>query len=539
MRRVRAAVWSVLAGALVWGALVLPTTWTDLDVGSLLRLPVLGLAVVALLLLVPRAATAIGVLLALVVIGKVLDIGFSAVMDRPFHPVHDWPNLERGHDVLADWIGPGRAQAVVVALVVATVLVVVLLVPATRRVAHVVGAHRRGAVAVVVAGAVVVVAGASVRGSGVVTDRTVDFVAGQARAAVADLRDDEVFARQIASDPWAGRTDLLDELAGKDVLLVFVESYGRSAIADPEIAKGVTPVLDAGEEALGRAGVEARSGWLTSPTFGAGSWLAHATLQSGRWVDTDRRYEQLLGSERLTLTRVFDEAGWRTGFVLPAVETEPAATSSSPWPPAHDFYGADRLHTGDELGYRGPELGWGDIPDQYTLGWFRQEVQSESGPPVMAQIDLVSSHNPWPLPPPVVSWEGLGDGSVLACMPQCADEEPDDVRSRYAASIGYSLESVISFVAEHPDPDLVVVLVGDHQPWAYVTGEAPTHDVPVTLIAGDPTVLSRTAGWGWTPGLTPAGDAPVWRMHAFRDRFLQAFSGGGGAASWPDSPARE
>lgn len=161
----------------------------------------------------------------------------------------------------------------------------------------------------------------------------------------------------------------------------------------------------------------------------------------------------------------------------------------------------------------------------------------------MAQIDLVSSHNPWPLPPPLEPWADLGDGSVLACMPQCAvghtDGGADDVRSRYAASIGYSLESVISFVAEHPDPDLVVVLVGDHQPWAYVTGDAPTHDVPVTLIAGDPTVLSRTAGWGWTPGLTPAGDAPVWRMHAFRDRFLQAFFGGGGAASWPDSPARE
>ena len=29
--------------------------------------------------------------------------------------------------------------------------------------------------------------------------------------------------------------------------------------------------------------------------------------------------------------------------------------------------------------------------------------------------------------------------------------------------------------------------------------------------------------WGWQPGLRPAPDAPVWRMDAFRDRFLSAF----------------
>jgi hypothetical protein len=36
-------------------------------------------------------------------------------------------------------------------------------------------------------------------------------------------------------------------------------------------------------------------------------------------------------------------------------------------------------------------------------------------------------------------------------------------------------------------------------------------------------VLDRVAGWGWTDGLRPAADAPVWRMDAFRDRFLTAF----------------
>jgi hypothetical protein len=142
----------------------------------------------------------------------------------------------------------------------------------------------------------------------------------------------------------------------------------------------------------------------------------------------------------------------------------------------------------------------------------------------MAEVNLVSSHNPWPHPPPMLPWDEVGDGSAYACMPGCADEGLDDVRSRYAASISYSLESVISFVVEHPDPDLVIVLVGDHQPWRYVTGEDSSHDVPATLIAADTAVLDRTSSWGWTPGMMPAPDAPVWRMDTVQERFIRAFS---------------
>jgi hypothetical protein len=36
--------------------------------------------------------------------------------------------------------------------------------------------------------------------------------------------------------------------------------------------------------------------------------------------------------------------------------------------------------------------------------------------------------------------------------------------------------------------------------------------------------MRRIAGWGWVDGLRPVPSAPVWRMSAFRDRFLDAFS---------------
>ena len=57
------------------------------------------------------------------------------------------------------------------------------------------------------------------------------------------------------------------------------------------------------------AGFSARSGWLTSPTFGGGSWFAHSTLLSGLWVDNQQRYRSLTGSDRFTLTGAFHRAG--------------------------------------------------------------------------------------------------------------------------------------------------------------------------------------------------------------------------------------
>jgi hypothetical protein len=85
------------------------------------------------------------------------------------------------------------------------------------------------------------------------------------------------------------------------------------------------------------------------------------------------------------------------------------------------------------------------------------------------------------------------------------------------------LNTLVSFVQHYGDDNLVLVVLGDHQPAKIVTGENPSHDVPISVIAHDPAVLDRIAGWGWEIGLRPGRRAPVWRMDAFRDRFLRAF----------------
>lgn len=535
MRQVRfGGVVSVLACVLVWFALVVPNEPGRIGVGAFVSIPLGGIVIVVLALVLPPrarrpAAALTGVLLGLLVLLKLLDLGFYAVLDRPFDALNDWGYLGPAVDVLSSWIGRAGAVLVVIAAGLLVVAVVTVLPLSVVRLSRVVAGHRTESTrAVIVLGTVWVLC--AVTGLRITPDTEIasadlaELTYDHVNRVRADLHDRRVFADEITDDRFddapAGR--MLTGLRGKDVLLVFAESYGRVAVEDPELSPRIDTVLDTGTERLASAGFSSRSAFLTSPTFGAASWLAHATMQSGLWVDSQQRYDQLLAEDRLTLTSAFDRAGWRTSFVLPADDED--------WPEGSWFYRFDSLYDARNLDYGGPELGWGGKPDQYTLSEFRRlELAPTNRAPVMAEIDLVSSHHPWTSPPPIVDWSRVGDGAVFDCMPECAEasaagpQGQDDVRAQYGASIEYTLRSLVSFVEAYPDPDLVLVVVGDHQPHSYVTGEGAGHDVPVTIVAHDPAVMRRISTWGWDAGMNPGADAPVWRMDSFRDRFLTAF----------------
>lgn len=499
---------TLVAVAAVWVALVLPDT-----PGDLVRLPAEALLLVAVALLPWRharraAAVAIGVLLGALVVFKAFDLGFEKILDRPFDPTVDWVYLGPGVGVLGDSIGVTAARATAVLAVVLVLAVLVAVPLATLRVTGAVAGHRRAAT--VLSGVVVLAAVAQV-GSTNAAVLAYDEVV-QVRS---DLADQRTFGREIDTDAYAGQPHLLQGLRGKDVLVVFVESYGRVAVQGTSFSPGVDAVLDDGTRRLRRAGYESRSAFLTSPTFGAASWLAHSTLQSGLWVDSQRRYEQLLGADRLTLTSAFERAGWRTVFDVPA--------NTRDWPEGEDFYGFDQLYDSRNVGYAGPQFGYAPMPDQFTLERLQElELSPADRPPVFGEIDLVSSHHPWAPSPLLVPWDRVGDGSVFDGSP--TQPSSSDVQTLYGQSIEYTMGTLVSWLEQHPDPNLVLLVLGDHQPHGYVTGPDPGHDVPVSVIAQDPSVVRRIAGWDWQPGIHPSPDAPVWPMDAVRDRFLAAFS---------------
>ncbi|WP_322937575.1 CDP-alcohol phosphatidyltransferase family protein [Nocardioides bizhenqiangii] len=533
---VRPAVVTAAAFVGLWVALALPNPATGLTPADLLRIPLEGLVLVAVALVLPHrprfwAAVGFGAVAGALLVLRVVNAGFDLVLDRPFDPLGDWGYFASGVDVLGDSIGDLAARLAAVGVVVLIAVVIVGLAGAAARVVRVAADHRpratRGVVALGTAWAVCAIAGIHVAGGAPVAAAgaaglAVDTV-DQVRAGLADSDD---FAEEIEADPFADVPDdqLLRGLRGKDVLLVFVESYGRSATRGSSYSPGVEEVLVDGTRRLTEAGYLTRSGYLTSPTFGAASWLAHATTQSGLWVDSERRYGQLLDSDRLTLARAFGRAGWRTVFDVPA--------NTEDWPEGEAFYGFDHIYDSRNVGYAGPEFGYALVPDQYTLEHLRrEELTGGDRPPLFAEVDLVSSHHPWTPPPPLVAWDEVGDGSVFEGTTEDAepvDQEADPAKAQqlYGRSIEYSWETLVSFLETYPDPDRVVVVLGDHEPWSFVSGDDAGRDVPITVIAQDGDVVRRTADWQWSPGLLPPADAPVWPMSELRDRLLTAFAGG-------------
>ena len=527
----RIARWTVttLAVLLVFFALVAPNQLSHYGLRSLLRIPLEGLIGAAIMLVLPAKARRIlavpvGVLLGLLTLLKFIDMGFYESLDREFNPVVDWFLLGDAVDFVRRSEGKAGAITAVVVAVLLVLAVLVFMVLAVLRLSRLLVGYRPQATRTIAALGVVWVLCAAL---GVHLRPGVPVAADEAAALTYDrgvvvydgLQDKRTFAADAAVDAFRGTPSdhLLTGLRGKDVMLTFVESYGRVALEDPVLGPQLAPLLDDGYRRLQAAGFSARSGFLTSPTFGGGSWLAHSTLLSGLWINGAPRYNNLLASDRFTLNKAFKQAGWHT------VSMEPAVTGS--WPESA-FYGYDKLYTARTMGYRGPLFNFASTPDQYTLEQFqRGERAAPNHPPTMAEIVLLSSHAPWAPLPKFMDWSALGDGRSYNAQGPWGPlpSTTSQIRAAFIHSIEYSLSTLLSYVETYGDKNLVLVFLGDHQPAPVVAGEGASRDVPITIVAHDPTVLDRIAGWGWQDGLRPDPHAPVWRMDSFRDRFLTAF----------------
>jgi phosphatidylglycerophosphate synthase len=518
---------TVLALLLVWAALVAPNHPEDLNLGAFARLPLELLVVVAVAALLPATprrvlALIVGTILSVIVLVKVLDVGFFTAFDRPFRPLDDTGYLGIGIETLGDAIGDSSAKLVVA--VAAALIVGLLAIPvlALLRVTRVAAGHRAWVLRAAAALGVVWVA-LRVVGAPVASSSAAALAVDEVQAVRAAVVSRAAFTRQIAHDRFGATPGnrLLTGLRGKDVLVLFVESYGRVAVQDSSFSPRIDALLERGAAQLRAAGFSSRSAFLTSPTFGGLSWLAHSTLQSGVTVNGEWRYDQVVKKGRITLTRAFQRAGWRAVGAMPG--------NRRAWPEGSSFYHYDRVYDRRNFGYRGPAFGLPPMPDQYTLlALQRRELAKRQRPPLFAEIDLISSHAPWTRIPPLIAWDDVGDGSIFDRLP--ADEsaglfgDAEQARAAYAHSIEYSLSTIFSFVQRYGDDDLVLVVLGDHQPSTVVTGhDEPSHDVPISVIAHDPKVMEQIAGWSWQDGMSPSPRAPVWPMAAFRDRFLTAF----------------
>ncbi|MGY3200241.1 sulfatase [Streptomyces sp. TE5632] len=530
---------TVMAGALLLFALLVPNRVERLTFEAFLRVPAEGILLATLLLALPpkpRRITAVvsGVLLGLLTVLKMVDMGFYQVLARPFDLVLDWILLEHAAEFVRESFGRGGQILAVIGLIVLFVALLVLMTLAAVRITNLMVRHRpaaaRTTLVLGVAWITCVTLGVQVTGVPLATKGTAEMLGNRVEQMRAGIKDGRVFRQQAAADAFADTPpdQLFTGLRGKDVLFTFIESYGRVAIDDPAMAEPVDAVLKEGTGTLEAAGFEARSGWLESPVTGAGSWLAHSTFLSGLWIKNQQRYRSLTTSDRMTLTNYFRKAGdWRTVGIVPGVRRA--------WPEGK-YFGLDHIYDSEHLGYQGPYFSWTPVPDQFSMEAFeRLEHGRKDREPIMAEIILASSHNPWSPNARMIDWDDLGDGSVFheikkeGTDPKEVWQDPERVRTEYRKSVEYSLRSLIGWMERYGDEDTVLVFLGDHQPVPTVTAGSTSKDVPISIVAKDPKVLDRVADWNWTDGLKPAPAAPRWGMDTFRDRFMTAYGPQGGS----------
>jgi hypothetical protein len=311
----------------------------------------------------------------------------------------------------------------------------------------------------------------------------------------------------------------LEALAGSDVLLVFLESYGSITYDRPEYVRALEPARERLAAALKETDRGVASAFVTSPTFGGQSVLAHLSLLSGIEVRDSARYALLMTQKRPTLVSAFKEAGYRTVAVMPGMRQD--------WPEGA-FYGFDEIYDSAKLHYGGPEFGWWRIPDEYTLAALdRRELRRQPRKPAFVFFPTVSTHIPFqPVPPLQPDWRRMlsprpyDAAQLRSALAQRADWT--HMGESYVSSVEYFLDVLASYLRERANDDLVLIVLGDHQPAAIVSGQGAPWDVPVHIITRRRDILEALERRGFRSGLTPTHPA-VGKMNELAIWLLEAF----------------
>jgi hypothetical protein len=308
-------------------------------------------------------------------------------------------------------------------------------------------------------------------------------------------------------------------VSGADVLLIFVESYGAVSYDRPEFARALAAPRADLNAAIRESGRRVVSAFVESPTFGGVSWLAHITLMSGVEVRDPHTNAVLMTQQRDTLVRAFSRRGFRTVALMPGLWQR--------WPEG-SFYGFDDIYGGERLAYRGPQFGWFSMTDQYALAKLDQlEIGRPSRQPLFVFFPTISTHTPFtPTPPYQADWPRmLTDRPYeLADIDRAYQDVEDwlNLSPGYAKALSYSYTSLAGYLRRPRERDFVMILIGDHQPPAAVSGERAPWDVPVHVIAGRAAVLDRLRASGFRDGLTPERPR-LGRMHELLPLLLNAF----------------
>jgi len=299
---------------------------------------------------------------------------------------------------------------------------------------------------------------------------------------------------------------------------MFVESYGAVTWQRQDFVDRLrTPRAQLARD-IRETGRSVVSGYVESPTYGGSSWFAHISLLSGLEIRDPNTNALLMTQQRETLVTAFARHGFRTVALMPGLWQA--------WPEGA-FYGFQEIYGGERLAYKGPEFGWWALPDQYTLAKLDELVARQPRRPLFVFFPTVSTHTPFtPTPPFQSDWVRLLSDHPFddRLIEQLFDNQPDwtNLSPSYGNAVAYAYEVIGGYLRKHTGRDVVLIVLGDHQPPALVSGTGQPWDVPVHIIASRPDILDRLKTLGFDDGLTPAA-GPISKMHDLLPILLDAF----------------
>jgi len=482
------------------------------------------LAVLVLLVLKGRAFLAARVLmisfLSLLLLLRMGNLVSRTAFGRGFNPIAEWHLVTQGWSLTAKTIGKTEAIALAVGGIVLLVLIAIFLYRGLGNLARLSKPSRRNTF---VAAAAVAAVGAGLMGLETYHKKNyhvgmVSFEELRSRIEYTHkkIKDQAEFTELMATDPIADSEPRFAALKGRDVIILFVESYGRTSTDSEQFADHAR--LKSVEAEITDAGLSVKSAWIDSPIRGGRSWLAHATVASGLPLTDHARFDRLITSDRKSLPVLFGEAGWETSVLLPVVK-------GVPWVEG-EWYQVDRFYDRDALEYQGKGFGYVTMPDQYTLTAFEEKVRATADYPLMAHIGLMDSHAPWGPLPIHQPWDTIGDGSVFDGTQRHGDThswaKPAPVRIAYGKAVDQTMKLIGEYLARYAD-DALFIIVGDHQPASVIDGWAPSAEVPMHIVTAEPELLERLPELNFNDGMRPHADSPALPMQSVRGMLSTVF----------------
>jgi hypothetical protein len=327
--------------------------------------------------------------------------------------------------------------------------------------------------------------------------------------------------KRLGKSPYAAyqRIALRDK---PDVLLFIVESYGRLLSVEEKTRAGHAALLAELETELTAAGFRAASAFATATVSGGRSWIAEGNILLGTPIRYEAMFQHIVAQAPPSFVSFLNSNGYQTALLAPADRDRAG------FHPVNR-YGFAQLFTYDQLAYRGPAIGWGLIPDQYSLAFIERAFLQSAQKPVFLDFHMVSSHAPWSEVPAIER----NPAQLLATSGTTEREEPsgepldtafrryarssgrfaymdrfdDAMREGYQATVEYDLRVIAQFLARRSH-DAFVIILGDHQP-PVIAREDKSFDAPVHILSRDPARLTPLLKHAFVPGLTIDPAAPA------------------------------